>query len=142
MRLDGKELLEAQAKAWAEASSAALHAEELERRRARAAARRLVKVAKCPTSQHFLVESRGVEPGGFASELPNTSSLIEDPLGRRLAVSPPNPLQTATVVKTETRVLYLTETYKKLALELLHVAFLCDDLDLVLLLTDRRDRFQ
>ncbi len=47
-----------------------------------------------------------------------------------------------TVVKTETRVLYLTETYKKLALELLHVAFLCDDLDLVLLLTDRRDRFQ
>jgi hypothetical protein len=68
--------------------------------------------------------------------------LIEDPLGRPLAVPPPNPLQTVTVVKTETRVLYLTETYKKLALELLHVAFLCDDLDLVLLLTDRRDRFQ
>ena len=88
------------------------------------------------------VESRGIEPGGFASELPNTSSLIEDPLGRPLAVLPPNPLQTVTVVKTETRVLYLTETYKKLALELLHVAFLCDDLDLVLLLTDRRDRFQ
>ena len=66
LRLDGKELLEAQAKAWAEASSAALHAEELERRRARAAARRLVKVAKCPTSQRFLVESRGIEPLTFS----------------------------------------------------------------------------